>query len=261
MLPLLLTNAGFRRSLTSGLRDPLALEPFWAWYDNLTDGERAQAIAPLMNKLRQWLLRPSLRAVLGQREPRFQLRQVFTERKILLVPLRKAILGPEAAGLLGSLVVAQLWQAIQARAAIPAEQAAPGHGLHRRGAGLPAPADRPRRRPGPGARLRGRLHPGAPVPRPTAAADARRRAQQRPLPGLLPAQPARTPCSWPRAIPNSAPRTSPRSASTRCMPACSPAARSRPYASGVTLPPSAADQPTRQRLKRLSRRALRPAAG
>lgn len=125
MLPLLLTNAGFRRSLTTGLRDPLALEPFWAWYDNLTEGERAQAIAPLMNKLRQWLLRPSLRAVLGQRQPRFHPSQVFTERRILLVPLRKAILGPEAASLLGSLVVAQLWQTIQARAAIPAAKRHP----------------------------------------------------------------------------------------------------------------------------------------
>jgi Type IV secretion-system coupling protein DNA-binding domain len=125
MLPLLLTNPGFRRSLTTGLRDPLALEPFWAWYDNLTEGERAQVIAPLMNKLRQWLLRPSLRAVLGQRQPRFHLRQVFTERKILLVPLRKAILGPEAASLLGSLVVAQLWQTIQARAGIPATKRHP----------------------------------------------------------------------------------------------------------------------------------------
>jgi len=125
MLPLLLTNAGCRRSLTIGLHDPLALEPFWAWYESLSDGERNQAIAPLMNKLRQWLLRPSLRAVLGQRQPRFELRQVFTERKILLVPLRRAILGPEAAALLGSLVVAQLWQTIQARAAIPAAKRHP----------------------------------------------------------------------------------------------------------------------------------------
>jgi hypothetical protein len=125
MLPLLLTDTGFRRSLTSSLRDPLALEPFWAWYEQLAPGERAQAIAPLMNKLRQWLLRPSLRAVLGQREPRFQSSQVFIENKILLVPLRKAILGPEAASLLGSLVVAQLWQAIQARAAVPAGKRRP----------------------------------------------------------------------------------------------------------------------------------------
>jgi hypothetical protein len=125
MLPLLLTNAGFRRSLTSSLRDPLALEPFWAWYENLSDGERQQAIAPVMNKLRQWLLRPSLRAVLGQREPRFDIRQVFTERKILLVPLRKGIIGAEAASLLGSLVVAELWQATQSRAAIAPERRHP----------------------------------------------------------------------------------------------------------------------------------------
>jgi hypothetical protein len=125
MLPLLLSNAGFRRSLTGNLNDPLALEPFWAWYENLSDGERQQAIAPVMNKLRQWLLRPSLRAVLGQREPKFDLRQVFTQRKILLVPLRKGIIGAEAASLLGSLVVAELWQSTQARAAIAAERRHP----------------------------------------------------------------------------------------------------------------------------------------
>jgi hypothetical protein len=70
-----------------------------------------------MNKLRP-LLRPSLRAVLGQREPKFQLRQVFTERKVLLVPLRRGVIGPDAAALLGSLVVAELWQATQERAGI-----------------------------------------------------------------------------------------------------------------------------------------------
>jgi len=125
MLPLLLTQPGFRRSLTTGLHDPIALEPFWAWYEGLSDGERAQAIAPVMNKLRQWLLRPSLRAVLGQREPKFSIRQVFTERKVLLVPLRKGIIGPEAASLLGSLVVAELWQATLERAAIAPERRHP----------------------------------------------------------------------------------------------------------------------------------------
>ena len=80
-LPLLLTNPGFRRSLTAGIRDPLTLEPFWASYEAWSDGERATAIAPVMNKLRP-LLRPGLRGVLGQRHPRFDIRQVFTERKM-----------------------------------------------------------------------------------------------------------------------------------------------------------------------------------
>ena len=118
MLPLLLTNPGFRRSMTAGLRDPLTLEPFWASFEAWSDAERVTAIAPVMNKLRP-LLRPGLRGVLGQRHPRFNLRQVLTERKVLLVPLQRGVIGPEAAGLLGSFVIAELWQAIQSRAAVP----------------------------------------------------------------------------------------------------------------------------------------------
>jgi hypothetical protein len=117
MLPLLLTNPGFRRSITGHIRDALTLEPFWAAYEAWSDSERATAIAPVMNKLRP-LLRPGLRGVLGQRQPRFDIRQVFTERKVLLVPLRRGIVGPEAARLLGSLVVTEFWQAAQGRSAI-----------------------------------------------------------------------------------------------------------------------------------------------
>ena len=125
MLPPLLTNPGFRRTVTAGIDDPIALGPFWAAYNAWSDAERTQAIAPLMNKLRPFLFRPGVRAVVGQQRPRFSLRQVFTERKILLVPLREGVLGSEAAGLLGSLVVAELWAATQERATIPAAKRHP----------------------------------------------------------------------------------------------------------------------------------------
>jgi hypothetical protein len=117
-LPLLLTHPGVRRSLTAGIRDPLTLEPFWATFEHWTEAERAAAIAPVMNKLRP-LLRPGLRGVLGQRQPRFRISDVFTQRKLFFVPLRRGVIGADAAGLLGSLVVADLWQAIQARSAVP----------------------------------------------------------------------------------------------------------------------------------------------
>lgn len=117
-LPLLLTNQAYRRRLTRGLGDPIALGPFWASFERWSEGEQAAAIAPLMNKLRP-LLRPSLRAILAQPEPRFSIREVFTKRRILLVPLRRGVIGPDAAALLGSLVVSELWQATQERAAIP----------------------------------------------------------------------------------------------------------------------------------------------
>jgi hypothetical protein len=124
-LPLLLTEEPLRRKLTAPLRDDIGLAPFWAWYESLTEGERQQVIGPVMNKVRPFLLRARLRHVLGQAQPRFSMRQVFTERKILLVPLGKGSLGSEAAGLVGSLVIAQLWQATQSRSSIAPERRHP----------------------------------------------------------------------------------------------------------------------------------------
>ncbi len=125
MLPLLLTNPGFRRSLTVGIHDPIALGPFWDWYEHLSEAERQAAIAPIQNKLRQWLLRPSLRNVLGQRAPKLSVSEVFAQRKVLLVSLAEGQLGPEGAALLGSLVVAELWQATLERAAVAKTQRQP----------------------------------------------------------------------------------------------------------------------------------------
>jgi hypothetical protein len=124
-LPLLLTDVGFRRRMVSQVADPLGLDPFWSAYEAWSEQERITAIAPVMNKLRPLLLRPEMRAVIGQARPHFALRQVFTERKILLVNLSRGRLGPETSALLGNLVVSMLWNAILGRAAIAPERRHP----------------------------------------------------------------------------------------------------------------------------------------
>jgi hypothetical protein len=124
-LPVLLTNAAFRRRIVAKVSDPVALGPFWSSYEAWSEDARLAAIAPIQNKLRPLLMRPELRCVVGQSRPRFDLRQVFTERKLLLVNLAAGQLGPEASSLLGSLVVSQLWQAILERSAIPRERRHP----------------------------------------------------------------------------------------------------------------------------------------
>ena len=121
-LPSLLTDARFRHKLTKRLSDPIGLEPFWNAFESMSPGQRDQAIAPVLNKLRQFLLRPALRAVLGQTEPLFDLGDLFTQRKIVLVSLNKGLIGSEGARLLGSLVVAQLWPLILSRASLPPER-------------------------------------------------------------------------------------------------------------------------------------------
>ena len=121
-LPALLTNEKFRHSITEKLTDEIVLKPFWKNYDAMRDSERKQEIAPVLNKIRQFLYRPGLRSVLGQSNPKFQLTDLFYKRKIVLVPLNKGVIGSEAARLLGSLIVGLTWTLALSRANIPAEK-------------------------------------------------------------------------------------------------------------------------------------------
>lgn len=118
-VPRLLTDAAFRRTVTGAVGSDPTLAAFWAGYEELSPGARANIIAAPMNKLRKYVLRHNLAAVLGQSRPRFRLRDVFREGKTVLVPLNDALLGPGAAQLLGSLITSELWMATLERAAEP----------------------------------------------------------------------------------------------------------------------------------------------
>ena len=119
-LPSLLTNEKFRQDITGKLNDEIVLKPFWKSYDNLRESERRQMTAPVLNKIRQFLYRPGLRNILGQSNPKFQLTDLFYQRKIVLVPLNKGTIGSESAKLLGSLIVGLTWTLALSRANIPA---------------------------------------------------------------------------------------------------------------------------------------------
>ncbi|HEY8885971.1 MAG TPA: type IV secretory system conjugative DNA transfer family protein [Candidatus Microsaccharimonas sp.] len=116
-LPRLLTDTAFRRTVTGLVAGNHALASFWAGFDELSPGARANIIAAPMNKLRKYVLRRNLAAVIGQSRPKFRLRDVFREGKTVLIPLNDALIGPGAAQLLGSLVTSELWMATLERAA------------------------------------------------------------------------------------------------------------------------------------------------
>ena len=112
MLSSLLTNQSFRNKLLRELKDPIGLESFWNWFELLSEAQRHQMLNPILNKFRQFLLRPQLRAMLGQTNPNFSLAEIFKSRKIVLIPLNKAIIGSESAKLIGSLITSMLWMLI-----------------------------------------------------------------------------------------------------------------------------------------------------
>ncbi len=123
-LPELLLNPAFRRFVVAQQAAPDSVRHFWAAYEEMSDGERAQVIGPSLNKLRSLTTRTALRLMLGQ-SAGVRLDEVFTKRRIILVPLPAGVIGTETAALVGSLVMAGLWQATLARVAVPADRRHP----------------------------------------------------------------------------------------------------------------------------------------
>jgi hypothetical protein len=117
-------NPGLRAHVVRQPSLPRALRDYWIWYESLGDGERLQIIGPTLNKLRTFSQRSSLRLLFGQSKG-IDLTDIFTKRRVLLVSLAKGKLGTETANLLGSLLVASLWQTTLGRAAVPPSQRRP----------------------------------------------------------------------------------------------------------------------------------------
>lgn len=125
-LPTLLTDAAFRRPVIAAVQDDATLAAFWAEFEDMRPAQRAAVIASPLNKLRKIVMRKPLVRVLGQSQPRFRLRDIFREKKTVLVPLNDALLGEGASRLLGSLIVAELFLATTERAAEKEPMKRPG---------------------------------------------------------------------------------------------------------------------------------------
>lgn len=121
-IPLLLTDPLFRRQLVAGVSDPLGLDHFWQWFERLSEAQRTEAIGPVMNKLRDFLVRPRLRRLLCQPRSTFDLRRVIDQGGILLADLSVGRWGDTTAALVGSFLVAKLWQAVLARSGMPEDR-------------------------------------------------------------------------------------------------------------------------------------------
>lgn len=123
-LPTLLTNPSFRAAVLARTALPDRLRDFWQRFDAMSDGEQAQAVSPVLNKVDAFVQRVPASLMLGQSRG-IDLRSVFTQRKLLLVSLAKGALGSETSNLLGSLLVASLWQAALSRVQMAPERRQP----------------------------------------------------------------------------------------------------------------------------------------
>src|SRR5438093_1123437 len=118
-IPRLLDDSAFRRHVLVYVRND-QVRRFWLReYENYPARFRAEAIAPIQNKIGEFLVNPILRNIVGQPKSAFDLRRVMDEGKILLVNLAKGKIGEDTSSLLGAMVVTKISLAALSRAELP----------------------------------------------------------------------------------------------------------------------------------------------
>src|SRR5437660_302927 len=118
-VPRMLDDATFRGHVLAVVQNA-QLRRFWLReYQSYPARFRAEAIAPIQNKVGEFLVNPILRRIVGQPKSAFDLRQVMDEGKILLVNLAKGKIGEDTAALLGAMLVTKIGLAGLSRADVP----------------------------------------------------------------------------------------------------------------------------------------------
>lgn len=115
----LLQDDSFRHRMIARVADPYILGGFWEFFEGLSESQRAAAVGPVMNKLRDVLGRSAIRRLLCQSRSTFDLRHVMDRNGILLCNLDAGSYGDDTAALLGSFVFSRIWQEARRRTAIP----------------------------------------------------------------------------------------------------------------------------------------------
>jgi hypothetical protein len=116
-------NPAFRRRVLASVADPRLLSS-WAAFDDLSAAQQAEQLGSPLRKVGALIGRRTIRSVIAQAEPRFDLRTALSQRQIVVVSLSPGRLGSEAVRLLAALLLWELYSAVLARQAIPAAKRA-----------------------------------------------------------------------------------------------------------------------------------------
>jgi hypothetical protein len=118
----ILTDPHYRERIVAELEDPI-LKAFWLYeFDKMHDRQRNEAIAPILNKVGQFVTSPLVRRVVNVKKSTIDIEQIMNEGKILLVNVSQGKLGEDNASLLGAMIITQLQLAAMNRVYLPEEQ-------------------------------------------------------------------------------------------------------------------------------------------
>ncbi len=109
----------YRKKIVDNIKDPM-VRAFWTdEFANYNEKYRTEAIAPIQNKVGQFLSSGIIRNIVGQPRSTIDLREIMDNQKILIMDLSKGKVGEDNSALLGAMIVTKLQLAAMSRTDIP----------------------------------------------------------------------------------------------------------------------------------------------
>lgn len=118
----ILSDKHYREKVVDRLSDP-SVKSFWVnEFAKYPDRFREEAVAPIQNKVGQFISSPLIRNIIGQTKSSLNFREILDGKKILIMNLSKGKIGEDASRLLGALCITKLQLAAMSRVDIPEEE-------------------------------------------------------------------------------------------------------------------------------------------
>ena len=109
----------YRKRIVDNIKDPM-VKAFWVEeFANYAEKYRTEAVAPIQNKVGQFLSSAVIRNIVGQPKSTLDLRDIMDNNKILLLDLSKGKVGEDNSALLGAMIITKLQLAALSRVDIP----------------------------------------------------------------------------------------------------------------------------------------------
>lgn len=118
----MLSDKDYRKKIVDGLQDPV-VKAFWTQeFAKYPDKFREEAVAPIQNKVGQFISNPLIRNIVGQTHSSIDIRKIMDEKKIFIVNLSKGRIGEDNSKLIGGLLITKIQQAAMSRVGISEEE-------------------------------------------------------------------------------------------------------------------------------------------
>lgn len=115
----LLADKAYRKDVVDKLKDPI-VRGFWRdEFAGYTERFASEAIAPIQNKVGQFLSASIIRNIVSQVKSTFDVRDIMDNSKILVVNLSKGKIGEDNSRLLGGMIVTKIQLSAMERVDIP----------------------------------------------------------------------------------------------------------------------------------------------